>query len=219
MSDYPPLRPDRHGLLPSNIVEEQVQRYMNKYLRGELPFFETDMLYVKVAQNKITLYSDQTKIESLCRATVINYLGLVPFCQKCGSTKYLWIFNKKYIYCGACFTNNSNEKPIEITAKNKILLRDVIPELDLGYSEYTAYVNKNYSEEIEYHTLDEKNYLRGCRLLSSPKFRKIAEPLTKKQRKRLYVLSKFLCQSIITQRGGKQCPSFGEHIYLLVNKS
>src|SRR5690606_9715247 len=137
-----------------------------------------------------------------------------------GQTLHLWLFNN-YIYCKDCFEDQFCQEPEgEPSHKAKILLRDILPELgEAPYSDYVDYVKENYTLEAEYHMLDYKNYVRGRKLLSSPKLRTISKNLTKKQNKRLYVLSKFFCQLLIDKCDGKNCPSFGEYMYLLVSKN
>ena len=98
--------------IPSKEIEECVKEYMKYFLQGMQPFSKLDMLYVAAAQNKIMLFLDEPMVERLCRRTIRENHKLIPFCQKCGSTKHLFSFCKNSIYCNRCFINTFGQKPI-----------------------------------------------------------------------------------------------------------
>ena len=62
---------------------------------------------------------------------------------------------------------------------------------DVPYSDYVAYMNKKKGDIIDV-MFNETNYLRGIKLLASPRLREISKTLTKKQNQGLYEMARFL---------------------------
>lgn len=191
-----------------------------KYLEGEYPFRQSYTHDERTADNEVcksveVKYRTEKEYKSLCEGIYKDVGRLKPFCEDCGAVIDLWRFGPKNnrIYCRYCFEVKFNERPVAI--EEKVYMRDYLIDLhEVPYAKYQKYVSKKHSDELESVLLNEANYVRGRKLLCSPKLEEISKTLKKTQNKRLHTLSQFYRQIILYE--GDSTWVF-EHTYLLAN--